>query len=378
MANNIDFGSVSSFTTNYCGQKVIASKLSDSKIIIIYFPNKSGEADYNLIYTRVGNIAEDNSISWGPAKQVTTEYNNAPHNKIGISALSSSSAVITYYKNNGTTDTAVITIDESDNITIGTPTVLDGGNVSIEKIRLESFSSTKFVVMYTDGFGNNTVGRIGTVSSGNISYGDEATLLSSTSDLPSICKLSSTKFAFSCRNSSKIKAVIGTFSDTTLSFGAIKEITSNIRYGNSICALSSSKIAIGTQDGVGSGSAQKLVIGTIDESDNITLGTESAIYTGSSFEPIVLSLGEDNVIFSYYIYINSVQQPVSHIVSVDGTSFSSGDAFTKTLISNFTLDYGLAITDSLYILISRYDTPSAIVGEISTLSAFIPRTMWFN
>lgn len=375
----ITFGSTSSFNNaNYCHENIGLSKLSDSKIIIIYSPSDSGEDDYNLIYTRVGNIGEDNSISWGPVKQITTEYLNAPTQRIDISALSSSSAIIAYYKNDNTIQTVVASIDESDNITLGTPTVLDGGNTNINIIRLESFSSTKFVIMYTSYADAKTAGRIGTISSGNISYGNEETLLSSYSDELDICKLSSTKFAFSFRNASdgfnKIKAVVGSFSDTTLSFGTIKEITSNTRYGNSICALSSSKIAFGTQDGIGSNAIQKLVIGTIDESDNITLGSESGIYSGLSFVPNIISLGENNVIFSYWRSIDSngdgsvwVQQPFSHIVTVNGTSFSYGNSFTKTLTSEtaMTLNNSLALTDSLYVLISR-GKPVAIVGEIST------------
>jgi sugar lactone lactonase YvrE len=189
------------------------SKVSDNVFVIVY----TDKDNTNKGTAIIGQI-NGTDITFG----TSSVFNDATTNYPIASRLSDSKIVVTYRDEDDSGNQQTIVGDINGySLTWGTESTLDTQQAGMSAI--QAMSDTKFVVSYSDPQ-NNTLATavVGEVNGTSISFGNEYTLNYQTSN-HQLTKLSDDRFILIYRNeffNDEGKAVVGEISGTTITFGS--------------------------------------------------------------------------------------------------------------------------------------------------------------
>ncbi len=346
----ITYGTVYTFYNNLMWYTHVM-KLDSTHIVVVY-ANGGGYGSAKVGTISGGTITFGDEYTFYDAADVTGITSAA--------ALDSTHFVVAYNDDAYDSNAVVGTVSLGDDIAFGTANVFQAGGVNSSSWgNLAALDATHFVVVYADGENSGYgTARVGTVSSGSITYGDEAIYKSADSGIPNVAALDATHFVVAYfTNSAYQEAVkIGTVSSGSITYGSEYAITptSTLIAKNSISVLDSTHFVFGYEDlynmvyngGLSWTYDIKLyaVSCSIVGSD-IYLGPRQTILTKASVTNSSFEIGTSALTATSYVYAygddssaNSTNYGKANILtSVTGSCDSSDATLSNLTISNGTL-----------------------------------------
>lgn len=232
--------------------------------------------------------------------------------------------------------------------------------------RMEKLSSTTFIVVGQRASSSNEgVACIGTISGTTISFGSNTTFSVAYTDYPTCAVLDSTHFVVTYKNrwTNVGGSIIGVISGSTISFGSEYSFNSALPYSNMCCALDSTHFVVMFSD-QGDSYKSKVVIGTVASGNQISYGTAVALTTVASYYSFVSKLDSTHFLASYML--SNVGKAVIGTVS-SGNSISAGTEYSLGKQGYLT-----TALDSTHFIMQGFDTVSgysksfAYIGTISS------------
>ena len=215
-----------------------------------------------------GNWPVPPAFSVGPVASLSNAVT-----RTGVSALSSTSAVISYIDSTLSGLYVVVVTLSGTTITYGTP-VLVRASLSPQGCSIAALSSTSAIVVYESDPDNYLAARGMTISGTTITLGSEVTN-SLVSTGPNIGPLTSTTAVCAYKQGAAPRAVVLSLAGTTVSFGSAVAATGNINVGVSISQLSSTS-AVMIRDDASNSNYPTVNVMTISGT-TITMGTNAVV-----------------------------------------------------------------------------------------------------
>ena len=258
--------------------------------------------------------------------------------------------------------------------TISSGTVSIGSKTTVfekdNRVASKMYDSTHFIA--TTYYGGKVV-KIGTISSGNISFGSDIEFNSADVSYKSIVVGDSTHFIITYLESSVMKAKVGTIDGSSISFSSATTIGNAKGYCFSSDILSD-RFINSFQNSSDYGAA---VLGTYTTVVAPTVTTQSAdqiATTSVRGNGNITATGGENCTRRGFCYKagTSGDPTTSDSVAYDDGSFGTG-AFAK-IISGLTPNTSYRVRAYA---VNSAGTSYGTTVQVTTLKAFKPRTMWF-
>lgn len=362
--------------------------LSNTRCVIIYRLNSDSKT-----YVIVGTIASNNSITFGTPVEITSSNQHYQQ----IIKLTSSSFVVKYGKY-----CRVCTINESDEVTLGTEKEIDP-NAIVDSGIFERITDSSFIVGYskTGGYPEKETYYcvVGTVSGTTISLGTplgykQFKIYTAYVDEPAVRRISDTKLLLSYilrepnkpmsgQTTRSVTSLIVNIDGTNLSDNSETVARTGVYNLSEIDAqiLNSSSFLIAYTNPASSSQQGKIKIGTINESDEISFGTEYE-FSNNLTRSSTLNVFDENNFFVAWTDDNIGKGSVGTISS-GVISFGSVIGWCT---EEYTRDTRINKIDSEKFTIFFTERTGPTLGvyksyiKVGTFiaSSFIPRTMWFN
>ena len=287
-----------------------------------------------------------------------------------IVTLSSTKICISYSKA-GSYYCIVGSIDEDAVIAFGTPVLFT--TAAMEK-SIVAMNDTQVIVCYrynVPPFYART--RVGTISGNSISFADEQTYTSTSSNKPDLVKLDDTRVCSIYVNSNVIVKV-GNLSGTSVTFGSAYSIpNSDVSRSIGVVTIDSNKLLIYYR--LQSGGAYKAIIATISGTI-VTFGIEYTFLPSSpsvdeAVKVVTMTLIDTNKILILYSYYTAawVNEASWRIADIDGTDITFSDSTQLLNYPVFGFDeMGLFDENKIGIIVRTYEDTTyeirGLVGEI--------------
>jgi hypothetical protein len=276
----------------------------------------------NGTVSTVSQSTRDQSVS----SAVTFE--SASVNYISTGFDSTSNKVIVAYQDTGNSQygTAVVGTVVSGEITFGTPVVFESATVEYPGVAYDS-SNDKVVISYTDvGNSNRGTAIVGTVSGTSISFGSAVVFDTQTSrDTQAIFDNVNNKIVIVYRNSdnnNRNHAIVGTVSGTSISFGSDVQYSETNNYNVRAAYIGNSKF-VTVQ--VGSSDVGKAYVGTVSGT-SVSFGSVANVNSTNRAQDMGISYDStaDKVVVAFK---DSSDNSAGVVVgTVSGTSISFGSS----------------------------------------------------
>ena len=276
----------------------------------------------NGTVSSVSQSTRDQSVS----SAVTFE--SASVNYISTGFDSTSNKVIVAYQDTGNSQygTAVVGTVVSGEITFGTPVVFESATVEYPGVAYDS-SNDKVVISYTDvGNSNRGTAIVGTVSGTSISFGSAVVFDTQTSrDTQAIFDNVNNKIVIVYRNSdnnNRNHAIVGTVSGTSISFGSDVQYSETNNYNVRAAYIGNSKF-VTVQ--VGSSDVGKAYVGTVSGT-SVSFGSVANVNSTNRAQDMGISYDStaDKVVVAFK---DSSDNSAGVVVgTVSGTSISFGSS----------------------------------------------------
>jgi|9_EtaG_2_1085328.scaffolds.fasta_scaffold05088_1 sugar lactone lactonase YvrE len=276
--NTVSYGTETEFANHSVSDCGIAFDSVNNKIVISY--RKMDGTYYGAAI--VGTIS-GTSISFGTA--VNYVSNNVSSLQNGIAYDSSNQRIVIAYRDNtNTRGQAIVGTVSGTSISFGSAVNFNNQQVSYPSVSYNS-EQNKVLICYRFQTGNTGLGRVGTVSGTSISFGDNATFLSTEAtyiDLTYSSSLDKHILTYQDANdSNKGKVRTATISGTTVSFGTAVEFEDGYADYNSIAYDGTAeKFVIHFRDPSDSGKP-KYVTGSVSGTD-VTVSSPTNVDTTSN------------------------------------------------------------------------------------------------
>ena len=317
-------GTPSVFESSESGANTCSTFDSNSNRVVVAYRDADNSGHGTAL---VGTVnTSNNSISFGTA----VIFNAANGSQFGITFDSNVNKVVITYKDSGNSSkgTAIVgTVDPSDNsISFGSEAVFELGSTNSTSPAFDS-SNNKVVIAYSDA-GNSDKGKavVGTISGTDITFGTIVQFeAGATDNISATFDSNSNKVVIAYRdngNSSYGKAIVGTVSSTNISFGdEVVFETANSQFISTTFDSNVNKIVIAYYDGGNSGHGTAIV-GTVSNTA-ITFGSAAVFKAATSqYTKVVFDSSTNNVIIAYQDGGNSGHGTV-RTATVSGTGIGS-------------------------------------------------------
>jgi len=299
---NINYGSEYSFNGTSITQQNSVDTLTSNSFVSVFSNGGDGGSGTAII----GVVSDTDVITYGTAVVFNAGYSDS----IYVSALDATHFVVVYGDaGNSYHGTAIIGVVSSTNvITFGSEYVFNEANTKYTNV--SALDATHFVVVGKDDGGDDYgIAVVGTVSDNNvINYGNEYIFRSLGTNTNDVTALNSSTFVISYQDNSStydVRAIVGVVSDTNVITYGTEFVIDNTLNSNliSVSALDTTHFVTSFKNGTGN--KGKAVVGTVSDTNVITIGTPVIFNDASTNYVDVFAFNSSKFVVSYQDVGNS-------------------------------------------------------------------------
>ena len=350
----------SSYGKGYYNVGCMVETVARKNFVVVYRDLNNS----SYVYVRAGQIATDNTITWGTAVQV---YAGAAY-YLDVCSYASGYFCVTF---RGTSNVAQVRAGSvgATNLSISMGSAVNASVGACYYNQICSPAPNKICVICKDaGTSNYTIAVAGTIVTHTITLGSQVTLDTLSASYLGICSPATDKIAATYYGSSKGYAIGATISGTTITPGTRSEFNSGAVYSTYVKSPSTDKVVVAYRnaaDGYKPYARCATLSGTA-----FTWGTALKLLDSTSYYQSIGILGTSDIVFNITKDL-SPYKAMSIKASISGTTLSLEPAETYYADRAYYIDC-LGVSSTRYALIwyATIDAVSyalVVEGELNSI-----------